>query len=209
MKAIIFASCIDKNMEYSKKFISDKDYIVSCDGGLESVFYLGIKPDVLIGDFDSVNKDLFNKYSDIDKVTYNIDKDFSDLELAINHCENLNFKEILIFGALGGRMDHCLSNIKLLEMYTDKGMNIKLLDEINEIIFTRKNMSIHKTKKYLSLIALTKDCIVTIKGVKYELNNKQIADKATFTISNEIKDEVANLYVHSGGLLVIQSTDLS
>lgn len=207
MKAIIFASSKETNNDYIKKLISDDYYIVSCDGGLGIINDLNLKPNVLIGDFDSVKMSLLDQFYDVPKVEYDSEKDFSDLELAINHCKDHAYKDIFIFGALGGRMDHCLSNIQLLQMYNKKGLNITLFDEINEIFFTTEDVRIQKKHKYLSLVALTKDCIVTIKGVKYELYKEHISGRPTFTISNEIIEEFANLYVHSGELLVIQSSD--
>lgn len=205
MRVIIFAGKKEKDIEYMKEFINDNDYVIGCDGGLASIFFLNIKPDVLIGDFDSIDFRILEQYDHVRRIEFKREKDFSDLEASFNHCFQFEPSEIIVFGALGGRIDHCLSNIELLKKYSNINTNIRFYDNYNEIFVVQKNVAIIKTKEYLSLLPASDECIVSLKGVMYELDNYKIEKDSTYTISNEITGNFAMLEVHSGKVLVIQS----
>ncbi len=205
MRILIFASKQESDVSYIKKYISSNDFIVACDGGLEKIDRLELKPDILIGDFDSASPELLDKFANVKKLKFDIDKDFTDLDLAIEYCVQKKPKEIIVFGAIGGRVDHSLLNVELLKRYTYDGANIMFCDENNEMFVTDKSVDVKKEKHYFSLIALTDECVITLKGTKFELTNRKINSFESLTISNEIINDYANLEVHSGKLLVIQA----
>lgn len=209
MKIVIFAGNKSGEYEYIKNYLNDDDYYVACDGGLDIIDSLNITPNVIIGDLDSVNHDTIKKYNNIKILEYPPEKDLTDLDITINYCENLNIKydEILIFGATNGRADHYIANVFLIEKYYNKGVFIKLIDENNILFATDKNISITKLKKYLSLIPLTNSVRVSIKGVKYELENKTVSkfDENLMMVSNEITNNTCTIDIFEGKVLVIQS----
>ncbi|HAP33856.1 MAG TPA: thiamine diphosphokinase, partial [Lachnospiraceae bacterium] len=104
---------------------SDKLNIIAVDGGIERADELGIKPTHIIGDFDTVDPDVLKRYmmdESIQVDSYRPEKDETDTELAADLCKRLESKKVLIIGALGGRMDHELSNIFLLEKFNQYGI---------------------------------------------------------------------------------------
>lgn len=209
MNVVIFAGSKIYDCEYIKEHLNSDDYYVACDGGLDIIDSLNITPNVIIGDLDSVNPDTIKKYKDTKILEYPPEKDLTDLDITINYCENLNIKydEILIFGATNGRADHYIANVFLIEKYYNKGVIIKLIDENNILFVTDKNISVTKLKKYLSLIPLTNSVIVSIKGVKYELENKTVSkfDENLMMVSNEIINNTCTIDIFEGKVLVIQS----
>ncbi len=205
MRAVIFAGYKESDTSYIQELMEHNDYIIACDGGLETIHLLGLKPDILIGDFDSVDSRVLSLYDEVERKEFPIEKDFSDLELCLEYCTELKPSEILILGAIGGRVDHCLSNIGLLIEYTYKGFDIKMYEKNNEIFVAKGNIGIMKRKNYLSIIPTEQTAVITLKGVKFELEKKEIHFRRTLTVSNEIKEGFAILEVHSGSVLVIQS----
>lgn len=207
MKIIIFASSNTKDNNFINEYIEKDDLIISCDGGLQIIDSLGIIPSVMIGDFDSVDENVFRKYENIKKIEFPKNKNFTDLDLAIEYAKDLKVcDEILIFGATGGRADHYIANIFLLEKYIDFGLKIKLIDKDNILFVLDDEVNLKKSKKYLSLIPLTEKVIVSIKNAKYELSNKTVFKNDTLMISNEILDSnICKIKVHSGRVLVTQS----
>ncbi len=205
MRAIIFGGSKEKDKEYINSLIEPNDYLIACDGGLETMHNLGLTPDILIGDFDSVSSWTLSLYDELERREYPIEKDCSDLEICLEYCKEKEIKEVLIVGGIGGRVDHCLANIGLLVEYCNQGLDVKLYDASNEIFFANSNIAIKRTKKYLSIIPAEISAVITLKGVKFEIDNKEINFRRTLAISNEIKEGFAILEVHSGSVIVIQS----
>ncbi len=205
MRIVVFASSKETDISYINEYISNDDYIIACDGGLETIDKLGIMPKVLIGDFDSVSKEIFDKYENIEKIKFKEEKDFSDFEAVISYCKKIEHDEIIVFGVTGGRMDHTLSNISLLCKNID--LNMKYIDKNNVTFATDRTIEIYKTKDYLSFIPISQKCVISIEGVKYELTERDISDSATFTVSNEITSKVALLTMIEGSVIVVLSSD--
>ncbi len=206
MRIIVFAGKKEQDIEYMKQYINVNDYIIACDGGLETIDKLEISPNVLIGDFDSTDNKILERYNNVDKIEFPAEKDFSDFEAVLFYCEKLDFDEIFVFGVIGGRLDHTLSNVHLLNK--NKHFNLKYIDKDNEIFVANESIVIKKSKDYLSFISSSKKCVISIQGVKYELFEHDISDSSTFTISNEIVDDNAILTIHEGSVMVILSNDI-
>ncbi len=205
MRIVIFAGIRETEIEYMKDYLLPNDYIIGCDAGIDTISRLGLKPDIMIGDFDSVNFRIFEKYEDVHTITFDKEKDYSDLDLALQYCSELSPVEVVCFGVLGGRVDHCLSNIRLLKEYSLLGTDIKFYDKGNELFFTERSIAIKKTKQYFSLVPYSEECVVSLDGVMYEIDKLDISKYQTLTISNEITNNFAKLKVHSGCVLIIQS----
>lgn len=204
-KAIIFAGA--KISGVNIKNISDY-YVVAVDRGLEYIIDNNIKYDVALGDFDSVRVDYLNKLKEdnIEIISFNKDKDMTDLELAIKYVIDKNISEVIIYGAIGSRFDHSLENIFMLKKYED--INIKLINQNNIVQLVNKSTKIYKNDKYkyISLLPTNEPCIFSISGVKWPLKNHELEYGSSLTISNEIVD-VANIDIHRGDLFLIQSRD--
>ena len=193
---------------FEKKIAGMENHLViCCDGGARNFQYLGIKPDVIIGDMDSIDPAQLASYADqgIKIIKYSTNKDFTDTELALDYALNLNPEEIFIWGALGGRVDHTLANVFLLCKGQEKGINTYLIDEYGEaFVLDKKAIFIKEAGKTVSLLALSPRVTgMTLKGFLYSLEKSTLKMGETRGVSNIINEDRASVSVRSGKLLVI------
>lgn len=193
---------------FQKKIAGMENHLViCCDGGARNFQYLGIKPDVIIGDMDSIDPAQLASYSaqGIKIIKYPTSKDFTDTELALDYALNLNPEEIFIWGALGGRVDHTLANVFLLCKGQEKGINTYLIDEYGEaFVLDKKAIFINEAGKTVSLLALSSRVTgITLKGFLYSLEKSTLQMGETRGVSNIINEDRASISVRSGKLLVI------
>lgn len=201
--------------EFLNKTINSFSYdnIIAVDKGLESLYLLKVLPNHIVGDFDSVNKNIINFYLDknIQIHKYNPEKDYTDTDIAIKLAINLNSNNITILGATGTRIDHTLANIHILCSCLESQINCELIDSNNKIYLINSNKKIenkHSYGKYISLIPLTSTVNgVTLKGFKYPLQDYTLKIGESLGISNEIANDVATIELKEGILIVIESRD--
>ena len=211
MNALIIGSGgdIDKTHLENIKF----DYVVCADGGLEKAEGLGIRPDVIIGDFDSVDRSILNNYShsNIETITFPSEKNYTDMELAVEHAFQKGAKNIVMIGATGTRLDHTMANIQLLEKYYQLGTNIVIIDNNNyiKIISDSTDMEIrYKKNCFVSLVPVTEKIEgLTLSGFKYSLKDVAVERGTTLLISNEIIQNTGRIILKKGTALVFISND--
>ncbi len=198
MRAILIASSpIDI---FEKLYIPlDDDIIVGIDGGCGKIHKYSI--DLAFGDFDSFNGEISAK----EIYRYKKEKDETDLELAIMELKD-KVDEIVVYNATGGRLDHFLANLKLLERFAE--YNISIIDEQNKIkCINEGTYNIKESKyKYFSLIPCI-DSRVTITNALYNITSRDVLVTDTYTVSNQIKSEEVEIIVHRGRLYLIESND--
>ncbi len=168
------------------------DIIIAADSGYVSADKLGIKANIFVGDFDSAKKPC----TTAELITLPKEKDDSDTMYACKLATERGANEILIIGGTGGRADHFLSNVFLLETFKDKDISVTLLDGENKIsVLKDESVTLVKENKYFSLFPLT-DCIVTLSGCKYPLKDFKLnRENPSFALSNEITDNYATVTV--------------
>jgi len=144
-------------------------FLVAVDGGLRHFHALKLRPDLIIGDFDSIPEALLTSYKDVLKKKYPTLKDASDLELAL---EEVTFPATL-FGALHERMDHSLYTLYLLEKYREK---LTIETEIEVIMALKPSTKIPAKKgQTLSLMPLCEPATaVSTEGLRWELKNHEL-----------------------------------
>jgi thiamine pyrophosphokinase len=182
--------------------------IICCDGGARHFQYLGIKPDVIIGDMDSIDPALLASYSTqgIKIIKYPANKDFTDTELALDYALSLKPEAIFIWGALGGRIDHTLANVFLLCKGREKGIRTYLVDEYGEAFVLDKETSFsNEIGKTVSLLALSPEVTgINLTGFLYPLKEGTLIIGDSRCISNIITDACAGISVRQGKLLIIR-----
>lgn len=200
MRAILVASA--PNDSFENLYVPQPfDLIIGVDGGCKNITKYEI--DIAFGDFDSLTVPLNAKAI----YRYNKEKDETDLELALQQIIEMgNIDEIIIYNATGGRLDHFLCNLKLLERYVD--YNITIIDEQNKIsCLNVGSYIIDRTDyQYFSLIPCV-DSNVTIKKALYEITNKDILRTDTYTVSNEFIEDEVFITVNQGMIYLIESND--
>ena len=210
---IISGGNVEKNC-FNQIYLSNKfDYVIASDRGLEVLDKYNVKPNYIIGDFDSINKRILDKYinnKDIAIKNLNPEKDYTDTHMAIKLAIELKSTDITILGAIGNRIDHTISNIHVLKETIDKAIESRIKDRRNEIQLINKKtiLRINKNYKYISLIPLTtKASGVTLKGFKYPLSNATLEIGHSIGVSNEQIEEIAVIDLKEGILILIKSKD--
>jgi len=182
--------------------------IITCDGGVRHVQQLGIKPDVIIGDMDSIEPAQLISYSTqgVKIIKYPANKDFTDTELALDYALNLKPTAIYIWGALGGRIDHTLANIFLLRKGQKAGIKTYLIDEYCEAFIVDKKASFVDAKGVtVSLFAFSPQVEgLSLSGFVYPLKGAVLTMGESLGVSNIINKAHAKISVRAGNLLVIR-----
>ena len=196
-------------------FINDRAFVVAADSGYLTARRLGIKPQVLIGDLDSLDKDKLseNELDEIEKILVSPIKDDTDTQLAIDTALARGVQRITLVGGLGGRLDHTLSSVFMLEYLAERHVDAVMTDGKNRVHIIRacgeeQTLFVERGYKYLSLVSLTDVCSgVSVSGVYYPLDTVEITRKYTYAVSNEITDDFAKVTLVNGVMLVIESRD--
>ena len=211
MRAIIFANGVLNNIQDVHDIILPDDLIIAADGGTTHCQALGIKPSVVVGDLDSLNTDYLKSLqtSGTEIISYPINKDQTDLELAIRKALDLGCDEILVLGALGARWDMTIANLLLPAASEFSKVTIRLIDGHQEVILLRgKGELTFKGKKgdILSLVPVGEDAEgVTLQGLEYPLEDDVLKFASTQGISNVLLEDTATVYLKKGLLLCIHT----
>lgn len=189
------------------------DYVICADGGLEKAKSYGILPDIIIGDFDSVKPSVLKQYEshNIPIKKFAAEKDFTDMEIAVEFAVSKGYNNMILTGASGTRLDHTLGNIMLMEKYYKIGVHITIIDNNNEMKIISDNSELiieFKDGYYISIIPVT-DFIqgLTLVGFKYPLNNVNVQRGSTLCISNQISDNKGIITLSKGTAIVFISKD--
>lgn len=201
---IIFANGPLPHEKFVKKYLKNAELIICADGGANGIVDWKIKPDILIGDLDSVTKSTLNELGDI-TIVRRPDQNATDLQKALEYVDSRfdHNGTVFIFGATRGRLDHFLGNISLLPRFGNR-LNIEIVDEQSAIKFVGNKISISGVPgQTVSLWSLSsKTTGVSTSGLKYNLRNETLS-QGTLGISNELDDDEATIKVRSGDLLAI------
>ncbi|MBK8783488.1 MAG: thiamine diphosphokinase [Anaerolineales bacterium] len=207
-RIIIFANGDLPNLEKARTLLRPDDFILCADGGTRHALALGLTPNVIVGDMDSLPANFQISTFDGEIVLYPKDKNETDLELAITHALTLNPAQILILAALGGRMDQTLANIALLADLRLSTFDIRLSDSVEEIFFCRDQAKVEgRSGDIVSLIPWQGEVTgVFTENLRWHLHHETLYPDKTRGISNEMTADVASVQIRSGLLLIIHRT---
>ena len=185
--------------------IQQDDYIVACDRGYSYCKKLGLKPDLMISDFDSFDGSVAE---DVPVLDFPSEKDDTDTMLAIRWALENRFDEIRLYCALGGRLDHTFANIQSLVFARKNGMRAGIYSP-DEVVLALQNENISLPRREgwsLSIFAADTVCRgVTLRGTKYPLENASLTPAFPLGVSNQWTAPEAEISVQDGILLIIQS----
>lgn len=206
MKGLIISGGNRVRRETLLENIKDK-YIVVADGGIKNLVGTDIIPDEVLGDFDSIDEEgkSFIEKNNIKIEKYPSRKDFTDTELCLEVLLKKGADDIIILGATGTRLDHMFSSMFLLERLKKESVAGKFIDDYNEVSFiSNETVEVKKNKyKYLSIVPVSKEVCLTLKGTEYEVENLKFNRFTTIAVSNEVKDEVAKIEIDGEGFLIL------
>ncbi len=192
--------CPAENKEY--------DLIIACDRGYENCKQLGIRPDLIIGDFDSYEGSV---QEDIPVLRLNPIKDDTDTISAVRYALDKGCGIIEISCVFGGRFDHSIANLQTAAFILENGAS-PILYGRGTVVYAIENSELRLKKRensYLSVFAASDICRgVTISGTKYKAADAALTPSYPIGVSNEWEDDEAYICVKEGKLLVIISENI-
>ena len=181
--------------------IKTDDYILAADGGLLHTQALGLTPNGIIGDFDSLG------YIPRDSTVFPVEKDDTDAMLAIKKGLELGYREFLLYGSLDGpRLDHTVANFQALQYLADRGAMGYLIgkDYIVTCLEDGKLRFSADASGILSVFCMGDDAEgVTIEGLQYPLTQGRLSAGFPLGVSNHFIGKSAEISVEKGSLLVL------
>lgn len=182
--------------------INDDDLIIAADRGYEHAVATNIRPDIIIGDFDSTNNPELSNVIKLNPI-----KDFTDTKAAIMQAVDRGYENIIIYGALGGRESHTIANIRACLEFKMQGVNIVLKSKYKEIFVVDQEYSYEFDDQkdfYVSIFALSDIARgIKISGLYYELDNFDMDISNSLGVSNETCGNDFTISVKEGYLLII------
>lgn len=193
------------------RYFENTELIICVDGGARHIKRFGVKPHVLLGDFDSIPEEDFKHFqeTDVEIIRFPREKNMTDTELAIEFAAGKGCKSIVFIGALGTRFDHSLANIFLLKKMLDRGIHGLIVNEQNEITLIRDRIQLHREDDMKVTLLPLSEAVqgVTTRGMYYPLKDATMEMGTSWGVSNEFDSEAGEVTVKSGLLLVIKARD--
>lgn len=203
MRCVIIGAAPIKNYKKIRSFLRPDDFVIACDGGLNHIKKLRVKPNLIVGDFDSHK----NPHSKIETIALPREKDDTDSVFALKTAIARGFKDFLFVGMIGARLDHGLGNLYMLVKCHEEGVTALMLDDYSELqIVGKEEAQITDEYAYFSLLNITgRASGITIRGAKYPLENAEIKQDYQYGISNEVlPGQAAKVSVQDGCLLLVK-----
>lgn len=206
------------DLAFARSFLERGSFakVIAVDGGLEAADALGIVPDYIVGDFDTAERAVLEKYRQMPFIVWEQhkpEKNETDTELARNRALTLGCERIVFLGATGGRLDHLLGNLHVLYGCLERGIEAWLVDRQNRAYLVDTGKTFRREElwgKYVSFLPYTEEVKgITLTGFRYPLNKKDIRQgvEVGLCISNELAEEEARLEFDEGILLCVESRD--
>ena len=205
MKAIIITPRLDKKIADTVKICTD-DFIICADNSFSMALSQGVLPNLIIGDFDTGAPIPFPEGIEIQR--FPVKKDDSDTMLCIKEAARRGFTDITVVGGLSGRLDHTFANIQMLAYGIASNLDITITDGENEAFLLRPGKITLPQKAGFSLSLFSygeKASGISLRGVKYPLENGELTNLFPLGLSNEITEKEAEISFGNGLLLIIIS----
>lgn len=202
-RCVIIGNASINNYNFLLKEIKEDDFLIYCDGGLKHLEKLNILPNLIVGDFDSFN----NPNLDIETIVLPREKDDTDTMFAVKEGIKRGYKDFLLLGVIGERLDHSLANVSILLYLESLNLKAKIIDDYSEILLVSKNRElITNDFSYFSLINLLNNAKgVDVINAKYPLIDATLSTTYQYSISNEVlPNKVSEVSLKEGSLLLIK-----
>ncbi|MCR4947637.1 MAG: thiamine diphosphokinase [Treponema sp.] len=211
MKRCVIVSAGEiRDYERARSFLREGDFFVFCDGGLAHAGGLCVKPDIIVGDFDSCKASDLSEYTGTagqpEIIKLPREKDDTDTMYAVRLAVERGFDDFLFLGAMGARFDHALANVSILLFLDGLGIKALLVDDYSEMqIAGERPLYIKDNCSYFSVMTIEGNVSgVNIKNAKYPLENASLSADFQLGISNEVlPGKTAEVSVKHGRVLVI------
>lgn len=180
-------------------------YVIAADSGLDQAVRLGLAVDLIVGDLDSVSARALALSAGIPIEQYPADKDFTDLELALDAAVRLEADRIIVLGGHGGRLDHFLGNAAVLTAPSLAMRRVEWLAGLAHVYVVNRWSQLHGSiGATVSLLAVGGQATgVTTQGLRWPLNGEVLESWESRGLSNQFTSPVATVSVETGTLLAV------
>ena len=215
-KCVIIGGAQIRDYDRACSFIDEEDYVIYCDSGLRHMEAFGIRPSLVIGDFDSHE----NPHMDVETITLPVAKDDTDTMYAVKTGISRGFRDFVLLGVIGGRLDHTLVNLYALYYLDSHGCKVIAADDYSEIEVISSRPAdpgeipqsipgkafVDDSFKFFSLVNMTGTARgITIRGAKFCVEDAEITSEYQYATSNEVLPGCrAEITVREGRLLLIR-----
>ncbi|MBQ4233197.1 MAG: thiamine diphosphokinase [Lachnospiraceae bacterium] len=202
-RCVIVGGADIKRYDIIKSYFLENDYYIFCDCGLKHKDIFGVDANLIVGDFDSYDKPDVG----VETIVLPTVKDDTDTVYAVKEGLKRGYKEFLLVGCIGERIDHTLGNISILQMLDNNGARGVLVDDYSEMELVKNEIKrVPDSFSYFSLINIYGSAKgISIKNAKYPLDNAEITTDYQYGISNEVvKGSDAMISVNEGALLLVK-----
>lgn len=212
MRAVVFVNGEVRDYTALARWLRPGDHLIGADGGTRHILALNLLPDVVVGDLDSLEPETVTALiaQGVDVERYPVAKDQTDLELAIERGLRTGASEILLLGALGGRLDQTLANLLIL---AQRNWPVPLLlaegNQLAQVLRGGATLTLQaapgSTVSAIPLSAVVTG--ITYTGLEYPLQDATLAIGSTRGVSNVVATSGATITIKEGVLLVVCVTE--
>ena len=202
MNILIIAAGNSNNPQKLLEYADAADYISCADAGYEHAKSVGIVPDILVGDFDSLSE---KPAEFLRVVKLPVEKDETDTLYALRFAFSKGATKIVLYGGIGSRFDHSYANICLLHHAMIRDIPMVVTDGTTEVYLTDSQLTLKGKKgQTISIYAFSDICQgVSLRGFYYPLENVLLEKYNIIGTSNLITEDVAEISVSDGNLLIV------
>ena len=198
-QAVIFLAGEVRNIEKIRSLLHHGNYeYYAADAGYLLAERIGVIPDKILGDFDSAKKPNTEEL-----LVFPSEKDQTDSEIALELAVSNGCREIWMLAPFGGRIDHTIANLCLLETAHEKGIDLKLYDGENLVyLLNDGSYSVSSEYRYVSFFPWKNKAIISLSGFKYPLDHYELLPQKPIGVSNEPL-EGPRIDIHNGLVLCV------
>jgi len=207
-RVVILAGGKIEDYSWYRDFWQEGDYLLCADSGVDHARKLGVVPQLIVGDLDSAEPENIAFFQNLGSqvIEYEQEKDQTDTQIALKYAKEKNPQEIIILGAIGDRLDHTLSNLFLLTSWDKPAVQVKILNETQEIFVIREKALVEgRVGEIISLLPLTPWVKgIRTEGLKYTVKDGFFSQDNPYGVSNELTAQKAWIELQEGLLLLIK-----
>ena len=203
MKCVLLCNGELPDNEKFWKQVKEADLFICADGGANSAKKLGIEPDVIIGDYDSVLQSTLDAFSN-SKLVKIEEQNSTDFEKALDYLLKQNATHVDIWGASGHRIDHTMGNLSSLVRYSRQFKAYFHSNNSTTFLLPYDFEKKFKLGQTISLLPVPKADFIVTKGLKWELNSETLELGKRVGTLNKVSEELVKIYYQSGNLFLMK-----
>lgn len=193
--------------EFKETFIevNEQDMVIAADGGYQHCLDLKLRVDLVVSDFDSYRHEI----DDVQVLKSQPEKDDTDMMLAIEAGLKHGYREFVIYGGMGGRLEHTLANIQCLNFLCQQGAHGVMISQNTSIEVLSNGFICYDESKrgYISVFSMEKCSEITIENLKYPLDHFHLSNATSRGVDNEFIQRQSKIIVHKGCICIIISKE--